>query len=172
METFDDFFSNNKEQFDSYELPSGHEQRFMKRLQQRNRYHVLRVVISSAASVAVIIGLTALMAWFYHGGIVDQKFVLGLNAEGAVNAEIYYNSLLNQKYREVEKSVYSAQPELSSEVVQIMKSFEVENEKLRSDLLKSQKKDYMVGIMVQSYQTQIDILDRIQSTIGLKNGEL
>ena len=171
MESFDEFFSSNRQQFNNCEPPLGHEQRFMARLQQRKRAHIFRIAISSAASVAIVVSFTALMAWYYHGTQM-KRMVANLNNEASADVELYYNTLLEQKYREIEQVVTSQKPELSVEVTQIMRDFELENRSIRSELSNSQKKDYMVGVMVQSYQTQIDILDKIQATIEINDADM
>lgn len=169
MDTFDDFFSRQSEQFNSDVPPTGHEQRFMLRLQRRNRSRVTQMAISIAASVTLAVGLTAAMAWLYQGKIEEPAIS---HSNLVSDVEMYYNSLLQQKYREVEQVIGGESSDLRFEITRVMRDFERENCNLRNDLGEAQKKDYMVGLMVQNYQTQIDILNKIQSSIDSGKGSM
>lgn len=166
MNTLEDFFTSNREQFNDATPPPGHEQRFVALMQRRKRLQMFRVALSSAAAVIIMVGIASAMMW-YHGDLVRNRIgqIVGGISYETIDAEVYYSRLLVQKYHEVQMSAQGIKPEATEDIRRVMQDFEHENRELRTDLNSAQNKGYMVEVMVQSYQTQIAILDAMKATM-------
>ncbi|MGE0078268.1 MAG: hypothetical protein AB7S48_10450 [Bacteroidales bacterium] len=169
MERFNNYIKENSNLFNDVELLEGHQDRFMAKMKQRNRSHVYKVILSAAASVALILSLTAALGLFYNQERLPEfaNFIFGNSGTQSLLKEMdsYYNSQLLRKYKAIEKLAFNSDPTVKPEVMKMMAELETEKQQLESDIHQNPRKDYIVEAMVQNYQVRMEALQRIQDSL-------
>lgn len=169
MERFNEYIKENRNLFNDVELTEGHQDRFMAKMRQHKRSNVFRIAFSAAASVVLILSLTAALGLFYNQEKLPEfaNYIFGNTNQQSILKEMdsYYNSQLLKKYRAIEQIAYNSDPSVKPEVLKMLAELELEKRQLESDLKLNPRKDYIVDAMVQNYQVRMEALQRIQDSL-------
>ncbi|MGD9977632.1 MAG: hypothetical protein AB7S54_06825 [Bacteroidales bacterium] len=169
MERFDEYFRDNRNLFDDVDLMEGHQERFMAKMKQRSNLYLLKIFISAAASVVLILMLTTLLGLFYNRERLPElaNYFFGDRATQKVLIEMdsYYHSQLLRKYRAIEQLAFSTDPSVKPEVMRMFAEFEKEKRQLEGELLYNPREDYVVDAMMQNYQVRMEALQRIEESL-------
>ncbi|BDX39545.1 hypothetical protein CYCD_29000 [Tenuifilaceae bacterium CYCD] len=170
MERFNNYIKENRGLFNNEELLNGHQDRFLAKMKQRNRSHMIRIVMSAAASVVLILSLTAVLGLFYNQEQVPEfaNFIFGNSNSQNVLKEMdsYYNSQLLRKYKAIEQIAFSSDPSVKPELMRMLADLESEKQSLEKELQQNPRKEYVVDAMLQSYQVRMEALQRIQDSLS------
>lgn len=172
MERFNDYIASNRKLFDDEELLEGHMDRFQLKMKQRNDTSLFRVTVTAAASVVLILALTATLGLINNRQYLPDfaNAILGSKDTSSqiYDLDNYYYSQLLRKYKAIEKLAYNSDPTVKPEVKLMIDEFELEKMQLQSDLSQNPRKEYVVSAIVQSYQVRMEALDRIQESLAEK----
>jgi hypothetical protein len=169
MERFNEYIKENRNLFNDVDMVEGHQDRFKAKMKQRNRSHIFRVALSAAASVVLILSLTAGLGLFYNQEQFPElaNFIFGDSNKQSLLKEMdsYYNSQLLRKYRAIEQMAVNSDPSVKPDVMKMLAELELERRQLESELKQNPRKEYIVDAMVQNYQLRMDALQRIQDSL-------
>lgn len=163
METFDEFFTRHRGQFDDHTPPAGHLKRFEERLKQRKRTRFMVTCISAAATIAILIGFASAIVCFSKGYNQFANTIAKWRVMSQM--EMLYEIKLQQKYYEVEQMAKHHQVDMSKEVRRVKRDFRRQNIELCYDWTKAQNKNYIMDLIVQNYEHQIGVLEEIQYSV-------
>jgi len=169
METLNDFFKKNKEQFNELELPQGHEQRFLNKLGKNKTSTGLKFWYGIAASFIFL----AMFSFFAKDFIFRAQFVKN-------NQNLIRLSDISPKYQEVE-DFYRAgveskivefqhlnckiNEEQKMMIDQELKQLDVNYKKLQDELNNSGNDERIINAMIDNYQNKISFLDLVINQI-------
>lgn len=170
-DTIDELFQNLKGEFDVHETPTGHQRRFMEKMesQQQTSAKAERNTwwkpLSIAASVAIIV---ALSFTFLKSGS-PQADLASVSPEMA-QTQSFFTTTINKEMNTL-KSFDSPETEiLVKDALKQMDILEKEYETLKKDLLTSGNDKRVIYAMVSNFQKRIDLLKQVIEKIeSIKN---
>ena len=171
----DDAFKNLEGQFDLETPSSGHQQRFLEKLNNQNKVpqynkkvvKLWRPMVGIAASLALIISVLI--------GVQNSsntKELASISPEMASTQEFFTSAIAN----ELEKLNSEENPEYQDLIVDTMfqiKILEEDYELLKTDLTESGDDDRVIYAMIANFQSRIDLLQNVVEQIdNLKQDKL
>ena len=166
MGTFENYMQENRSNFDDADLLPGHMDRFLKKQSSHKLRLSLWTTLSAAASIAVILMLTALLSVYYNNQFTNEfANSSSKNDRQLYEIEAYYRSQLLIRYKAIEQIAETTNPQAEKDAKQLISDFEKEKISLKTEYDKTPQKELLLGAMYQSYQAQIDALDRIQKSL-------
>ncbi len=169
METLNDFFQKNKEQFNELELPKGHEQRFLKKLSRNKTSSGLKLWYGIAATFIFL----AMFSFFAKDFIFKGQFVKN-------NENLIRLSDISPKYQEVEEFYKSG---VASKIVEFehlnckidneqktmidkeLEQLDVNYKILQEELIQNRNDERIINAMIDNYQNKISFLDLVINQI-------
>jgi hypothetical protein len=164
MKKLENYFEENKELFDDQELPFGHEQRFLNKLNKRKNLG-LKVWYGIAAGFIFL----AMFSFFAKDYIFKRNFV-------EESANIMSLSDISTKYQEVEEYYQTGVDEKIAEFKQLKcnvdneQLLQINNEliefdhnyyKLQKELQKNTNDERIINAMINNYETKMRFLELI-----------
>lgn len=150
---FHDFFSENN--FDVHEPISGHESRFMRKLQHPKKKTTSWKWMSIVASITLLLG-------FYLGSS-HQKNQIDLEDISPKMAETqsYFTNILHQELKEVERFRNLDTESLIEDSLDEIEELEEQYNKFKAELNTEGNQQLQVKEMIANYQKRLQIIQRL-----------
>lgn len=150
---FQDFFSENN--FDIHEPHSGHNERFLRKLQQPKKKTISYKLMGAVASVILLIG-------FYLGSFHQQKqYDLRDVSPKMAEAQNFFVSTINQELKEIEKFRNLETETLIEEALEEIEELEDQYGSFKIELNQSGNQRMKVQAMINNYQQRLHVLQRL-----------
>ena len=147
---------------DTYDLPEGHLDRFIDRLDKSKKTVTWMTSLKWAASIALLVGLGYFLTRNQdqeHLDIVENNHVEEAKEEDVSNnLETYFAKQVNNKVMEL-KSIDVADTMIVYESMQELEVLEEEYQELKTKLEKYGPNKLLVKAMAQNYRTRLKLLD-------------
>ncbi len=166
MKSLEKFIRENRNEFNYFSIPDGHEERFRLKLQAKQRSTNVRSLIRAAATIAVVIALTGAISLYYNSHFAPAllRHISSENAKQLYEVEAYYRSQLLRKYRAIEKIAQADDAKLPSPE-QIVGESLTDKSSISSEIVSGPKSDVFVGAIIQSYQIRLETMDRVEKQL-------
>lgn len=163
MKNLDDFFKENREEFNDIELPEGHEQRFLNKLEKQKKVKPFKYWYSIAAGMALIGILTFFAKEQLPVSIENgtEAISLGDVSEKYLEVEEFYKAGVNQKIEEIDKLKCKINDEqksmIDTELMQLKTSYKM----LQAELKLNRNDERIINAMITNYQNRIRFLEQV-----------
>lgn len=165
-------FIQLKDKFDIEEPETGHQQRFIEKLNKQNGVVSLTKKnnwwkpLSVAASIVLLVGLG--LSQINHPTSIDEQIVE--IAPEVSDTEFYFASLIEEQVELLknEKTVETSQ--LVDDTLSQLDELDADYRKLERDLVQGGDKELLLNAMIINFQTRIDLLKEVLANIeDIKN---
>lgn len=169
MKKLKNFIDRNREAFDDIDLPAGHEQRFLKKLEKKKSSIGLKIWYGIAASFIFL----AMLSFFAKDFVFQNRFlkensqVVGLSdiSPKYQEVEAFYQASVDEKINEFETLNCRIDEEqlnmINSELEQLNGSYQ----NLQAELKINRNDERIINAMIDNYQNRIRFLDLVISQI-------
>lgn len=161
-----DFFSNND--LDLFEPHTGHEERFLRKLEGRsNAKGISFKWLSVAASVVLLIG-------FYFGSVYGNNTIIleDINPEMS-ETKMFFVNAINHELREIEKYRNLDTETIIEDALDDIEELEDHYQNYVKDLQIKGNEELVIQAMITNYQQRLKILQTLQNLLErLKNPEI
>ncbi len=165
MEHLKDFFKENKNSFDDQELPLGHEKRFLKKLEKKNKQIGIKVWYSVAASLILL----AMFSFFAKDFIFNKNYVknhtkimsLSDISSNYHEVEEFYQAGINEKINEFEHLECKVDPDQVKMIDKELAQFDENYINLQVELKKNVNDERIINAMINNYQTKFRFLELV-----------
>lgn len=159
----DEMFSELSGHFDIEAPQPGHEERFLKRLQDKPTFHSNRqwVRYAIAATLAFLLGLGV----FYTSTIPSREERISEISPEASRTQLYFASVIEDQVKQLQAA---ENPQTRTLVEDTLKELgELENDylALEQELLNGGNSKLILSAMITNFQTRIDLLNEVLNTI-------
>lgn len=175
-ENLEQLFKGLKESFDTEEPTTGHEQRFLEKL---NRPKGLVDIeqkkvnwwkpLSIAASIALLLGVV--FGQLNTELSVDER-VAEISPEVS-NAQFHFASLIEEQVKELESENSPQTQKIIADTMTQLANLKTDYNNLEQELLKGGNSKLILSAMITNFQTRIDLLNdvllQIETIKNLKN---
>lgn len=165
MDQLEKRIKENRELFDAAEPAEGHFERFSGklRLMHQKKQRVPWMTYLKAASVALLILLSGLWT---HDYIMDrlaskQSISLGDLSPEYREADLYYTSMFNEKYSEIDHCTFpedSMQKKILMKEITEMDSIFVN---LQKEIKLNPKDERIINAMIEHYERKLEVMNQI-----------
>ncbi len=158
-----EFLSNND--LDIFKPHSGHEDRFLRKLEEPKRKGISFQWLSVAASVVLLIG-------FYFGTqfSTKSKFSIEDISPEMGETQMFFVNAINQELREIEKYRTLDTETIIEDALDDIEELEEHYQNYVKDLQFKGNEEQVIQAMVTNYQQRLKILQSLQSLLErLKN---
>lgn len=172
-DNIDELFNELKGSFDTAEPMSGHQERFLEKLnrskgvvgintRKRNWWKPL----SLAASIALLVSLG--IGYFSLDTTVEER-VAQISPE-ASQTHFYFANLIEEQVRELEEQSNPETENVINDALVQLQKLEVDYKRLEKDLLEGGDSKLILSAMITNFQTRIDLLESVMNQINtIKN---
>ncbi|PRX55455.1 hypothetical protein [Flagellimonas meridianipacifica] len=172
-ENLDDLFERLQGEFDVEEPRSGHQERFLDKLNQskgvvslHRRKNKLWKPLSIAASVTVLC-LLGLQLFTSEPSIKEQVVEI---APEVSKTEFYFGSLIEQQVQELKNAKSPETARLVDDTLLQLDKLERDYANLEQELIKGGDSKIILNAMITNFQTRIDLLKEVLNSIeNIKN---
>jgi hypothetical protein len=160
MSNIEDLIKNNRSTFFEDEPPTGHMERFQKRLIDQKNY--FWPVLKVAAGILLIFSISFA---FYYQKLAKDISLSEISSEFA-ETEFYYKNVLNKKLDQVEKQL---SPQQFLAVKQELNAMEENYHHLKQDLKLNPDDQRIIHAMIHNYQLKIELLQQVLEQVRQYN---
>jgi hypothetical protein len=165
MGKFEKYMEENRESFDNYDLPEGHENRFLSKLSKKKSSIGLKIWYGAAASLIFL----TMLSYFAKDFIFERNFINS-------NSKIVSLSDISSKYREVEEYYQAGIDEKIIEFKHLdcvvdqeqillidkeLAQFDKNYQNLQIELKNNMNDERIINAMINNYQTKIRFLELV-----------
>ncbi len=151
--------------FDVHETPTGHQKRFLDRLnvekQEVKKENRWWKPLSIAASVMILIGLGLT---FLTGSDVTEADLASISPE-MEQTQTFFTSTINKELETLKSFDAPETKALVDDALVQLEILEKQYQKLKIDLVKSGNDKRVIYAMISNFQNRIDLLEQVISTI-------
>ena len=169
----DEFLKNITGSFDTEEPTTGHEQRFLDKLNKAQGTIAINRKKTSwwkplaiAASIALVFGL------FYsvNNTQISSEERIAKIAPEVSNAQFHFTSLIQEQVKELEAESAPETQKIVTDTMKQLKNLEVAYKKLEGELLDGGNSKLILSAMITNFQIRIDLLNDVLNQIDtIKN---
>jgi len=169
MGHFDDFFKENQVSFDDQKAPSGHEKRFLKKLDNKKTQFGLKLWYGVAAGFIFM----AMLSFFAKDYIVKRSFA-GRNTEIVCLSDIsknyqeveeFYQAGVNKKIVEFNHLQCKVDQEQQAQIDKELAQFDLNYLNLQRELKKNTNDERIIEAMIVNYETKMRFLELVINQI-------
>lgn len=163
MKPLEDWIKHNREILDSDEPQSGHQERFLEKLDRQQRILGRRQAIRSFVRIAAILLVMLSLAGglYYETGIQGgaKETVAGMPPE-LKEAEQFYNQQLQTKY-DIIRSLHFPDESMKAKILSDISQNDDSYARLKEDLKANPGNEMTFDAMIEYYQTRLDVVNKI-----------
>lgn len=157
-------FKTHKAAFDSEETPTGHQNRFMEKLNnQQNIVPKKRYWLKSLAIAATFLILIAIGSMVYN--TPTKTADLASVSTEMEQTQSFFTTTINQKLNELSAIKDPELTVLISETLEEITLLETQYNALKEDLLESGQDSRVIAAMISNFQDRITLLEHVLETI-------
>lgn len=165
MDKFDAFINQNRQLFDTEDLPAGHFDRFNKKMTMRRPANRTNLWFVAGAAAVVGLILTASLSLLLNlSGFTppheSRLASVSLSPE-LIQIDDYYQSELTQKQLLINSMLTGDMTPLEKEVKQAINDMNDGYESILKDMVLSPSTEIAAFVLTRFYQVQLDVLDGI-----------
>ncbi|MBO0323972.1 hypothetical protein J0X14_16810 [Muricauda sp. CAU 1633] len=169
----DKLFERLQGQFDLEEPQSGHQDRFLEKLNQTNgtvSLHRKRTNWWKPLSIAASIAVVAVLAFqVFTGRPSLEEQVVEISPEVS-QTEFYFANLIEEQVRQLQNEKSPETAKLVDDTLLQLKKLEKDYKSLEQDLVNGGDSKIILNAMIFNFQTRIDLLKDVLSQIeNIKN---
>jgi len=163
---FEEFVKENREAFDLHEPDPSLWLRINPANQNNRRRQKLRIVRYAAAAAVL---LAVFSSGFYYLGKSAGTSVGEQSAiyQELMETEVYYNSLVNQRYRELQP-FFASSPGMEEDIQKDMADLDQICNELKEDLKDNMDNVEVIEAMIQNYRMKLEILEDLLNQLKEK----
>lgn len=165
-DNFENIFEDFKGKFDLEEPTTGHEARFLKKLEAqveaekpKNDTSFWKPFLAIAASVVICLGV------FQFAGIEEEKTGLASVSEEMSETQDFFTATINEELKKLDAERSPLTEHIIYEAERQLKALEEDYTNLKVDLKQSGNDKRVIYAMISNYQSRIDILTNILDKI-------
>ena len=171
MENLERHIRDNREQFDTFEPAGGHMERFAKKLERGKGSFLSRIPYGlKVAAVLILVAVTSVLVYergrqFYlsYRQPVEERLP-GDYGE----AQMYYTSLIREKYSEIERLDVS-DPEGKKILMKELEEMDQLFSSLMRDLQTNPSDERILSAMISHYQIKLEVMGQIIDQLKTAN---
>jgi len=160
----EEVFNRLKDDFEIAPTPAGHEKRFMDRLNDLNAAKKKSFnwwkPLSIAASIALLVTIG-----FTTFGTTEQSLDLASVSPEMEQAQSFFTSTINQELEKLKTLQNEDTKKLVDDAMERLEKLEKDYDRLKLDLLESGSDKRVIAAMINNFQSRIDILEHVITTI-------
>jgi len=167
-EKLEDFFERAKNDFDYNEPLTGHQERFLAKLEGRNNVIALDTKkkpwwkpLSIAASIVILLSVGI---GFYTSQDAADNQVTEMSSEVS-NTQFYFASLIEEQVKQLESKSKPETKKMVDDTMAQLKKLEVDYTVLEKDLANGGNSKMILSAMITNFQTRIDLLNDVLEQI-------
>jgi len=167
-EQLEDIFKNIKDVVDLHEPKTGHQERFLDKLNAASEQKIVGKrptnwwkPLSIAASIAVLIGL--FLGNTFNTTSIDQQ-ISKISPEVS-NTEFYFANLIEQQVVLLETEGSPETQNIIDDALAQLSKLDADYQKLKQDLVNGGNSQFILSAMIQNFQTRIDLLKEVNNQI-------
>jgi hypothetical protein len=155
---------SHRHRFDNQEPPAGHMERFEQKLQHRqwrSLFSRIPYAVKAAALIALV-ALSSILIYEQARTFYLQNRVISLEdiSEEFGEAEFYYTSLINTKYREIDR-LNMDDPKQKEMLMAELKEMDRLFHSLQKDFQANPKDERVINAMISHYQLKLEVMSQI-----------
>lgn len=161
--TIEELFERLQDSFDTEEAPVGHQQRFIKKLKAQHppKTHMSWwKPLSVAASILLLIGIG-----FFSLVQKENTADLASISPEMEKTQSFFVTTINQEIETLKSFQDEDTKHLVQDALKRLEVLEKDYEKLKVDLVQSGNDKRVVAAMIANFQSRIDILEQVFSTM-------
>lgn len=159
----DELFSHFNGEWDTAEPNSGHEDRFLSRLERKKKKRFnLKIAVPVAAAIALIVSM---VFFLMPQGQPDEQTALNKMSPKAKEAQMYFASIIEKELAKVEKEDSPETKKLVTDALQRMNQLEADYNKLTRELENKGESKQLLHAMITNLQTRISFLEQVLNRI-------
>ena len=167
--TIDELFIKLHDKLDYAEPASGHEQRFLEKLNESKGVATLApkkknnwlLFLSVAASFAIL--LTVGLSQFNTASSIEEK-VAEISPE-ASKTQFYFANLIEEQVKELNSEKSPETEKIINDTMVQLKKLQLNYTKMEQDLLNGGNSKLILSAMITNFQTRIDLLNEVMIQI-------
>ncbi|MBA4744638.1 MAG: hypothetical protein H2058_05225 [Muricauda sp.] len=171
-DNLDRLFERLHGEFDVAEPQSGHQERFLEKLNKDQGTIVLNERISwwKPLSIAASIALVALLGYQVFGPQPSIKQQVTKIAPEVSQTEFYFANLIEEQVEELKEEKTPETAQLVDDTLAQLEKLDKDYETLEQDLVNGGDSKIILSAMITNFQTRIDLLKEVLSQIeNIKN---
>jgi len=158
MIDLEQYIREQRSKLDSDRPREGHEDRFLRKLDQRPGRRVnFRHAMQIAASVAIILASALVIFQQNRGGNRTAENEI---PESFLEADQYYTTQVSQRYHQIKEFNFN-NPEEKAVLLDELKDLDTYHQQLMDDLEANPSDDRVINALIRHYQMKLDIMDQI-----------
>jgi flagellar motility protein MotE (MotC chaperone) len=160
-----------EEDFDLSEIPTGHQERFLTKLQSQNlnknipKGKIRRLWIPILSVAASIIFIFLIASIFMKPAIIKDSQELAKVSPEMKETQNFYITLINTELEKINASKSPETTVLIDDALIQLEKLDLEYNSLRKDLIKSGQDNRVVFAMISNLQQRIELLESVLKTI-------
>ena len=172
-DSLDSLFERLQGEFDVAEPQSGHQERFLEKLNQNQGTIALNRKKTSwwkTLSIAASIALVAVLGYQAFGPQPNIKQQVVKIAPEVSETEFYFANLIEQQVEELKEEKTPETAQLVDDTLAQLQRLDKDYQSLEQDLVEGGDSKIILSAMITNFQTRIDLLKEVLSQIeNIKN---
>jgi len=167
-DTIDQLFVNLQGAFDTEEPSSGHQEKFLEKLQAENGYVIQNKKsrtwwkpLSIAASILIVLGIGFNLN--NSASIEDQVAEI---APEVSQTQFHFASLIDEQVKELERQSTPETKKIIDDTMLQLKKLDTNYKLLEQELLKGGNSKLILSAMITNFQTRIDLLQNVMDQVS------
>lgn len=168
-DTIDELFNKLQDKMDYAEPTSGHEQRFLDKLNASKGVATLApkkknnwlLFLSVAASIAILLSVG--LSQFNTATSIEEK-VAEISPE-ASKTQFYFANLIEEQVKELNSEKSPETEKIINDTMAQLKKLQLNYTKMEQDLLNGGNSKLILSAMITNFQTRIDLLNEVMIQI-------
>ena len=178
MDKLEEYIRSQREEFDSAEPASGHEARFLERLEgleaeKKRNSGILFWRIAAAIILLLVLAVSSLIPHFNSPDDVHYRATtLGDVSDEMADVELYYQSRLAEEYNKIDQ--LSVTDPLVKSYLDELDTLNEDYKKLESTLYENGSHKKVVLAMIENFRLRLNLMEKLekQKNLNSKNDSL
>lgn len=173
MDEIEEYIRSQRQEFDSLEPVSGHEARFMERLEgmaaeKKKNSGILFWRIAAAVILLIVLAISSLIPQFNSPDDVHYRsMTLGDVSDEMADVELYYQSRLSAEYNKIDQ--LSASDPLVKSYLDELDTLNEDYKNLEVTLYESGSHEKVVLAMIENFRLRLDLMEKLEKQKNLIN---